>query len=204
MIAHCPPLSAQQAQNQILAQIQTQNDPRDRRKEAVRGGEDRRRASQAGGPGAVVPPSPVVVRSGSRQQQQQTRAVPNALLPGGANAPGQITPLSAAAHVDVPVGTPVRRMSQQLTPQHPYANAGYESYTAADEYSATQQQQQQQQYGRASPMVSSVGGAAAAAVSNVRAVGGEQGVANGGDYHGQGGEERPKNTLWQILTCRCG
>ena len=58
-------------------------------------------------------------------------------------------------------------------------------------------------YGRASPMVSSVG-AAAPAVSNVRAIGGEHGVANGGDYHGHGQEERPKNTFWQILTCRCG
>ena len=37
-----------------------------------------------------------------------------------------------------------------------------------------------------------------------RAVGGEHGVANGGDYHGQAGEARPRNTLWQILTCRCG
>ena len=66
-----------------------------------------------------------------------------------------------------------------------------------DEYSATQQQ-----YGRVSPMVSSVG-AAPPAISPVRAMGGEQGVANGGDYHGQG-EERPKITLWHILTCRCG
>lgn len=186
-----------QQQNQILAQIQNQNDPRDRRKEGAR--DDKRRASQAGGPGAVVPPSPAVVRTGSRQQT--TRNVPNALQPGGGNTPGQVTPLSAAAHVDVPVGTPVRRMSQQLTPQHPYANAGYDQYgrdANADEYSASQQQ-----YGRASPMVSSVG-AVAPAVSNVRAVGGEQGVANGDGYHGQAGEERPKNTLWQILTCRCG
>lgn len=52
-------------------------------------------------------------------------------------------------------------------------------------------------------MVSSVG-AAPPAVSNVRAVGGEQGVTQGDGYHGQDGEERPKNTFWQILTCRCG
>lgn len=115
--------------------------------------------------------------------------------------PGQVTPLSAAANVDVPIGTPNRRTSQPPTPQHPYASAGYDSYgrdQGMDEYSATQQA-----YGRASPMVSSVG-AAPPAVSNVRAVGGERGVANGGDFHGQAGEEQPKNTLWQILTCRCG
>ncbi len=124
------------------------------------------------------------------------------MTPGGGNTPGQVTPLSAAAQVDVPIGTPNRRTSQQITPQHPYASAAYDSYgrgeQAVDEYSATQQP-----YGRASPMVSSVG-AAPPAVSNVRAMGGEHGVSNGGDYHGQGGEEQPKNTLWQILTCRCG
>ena len=111
--------------------------------------------------------------------------------------------MSAAAQVNVPIDTPNRRMSQQQAPQHPYASAAYDSYgrtdQTIDEYSATQQQ-----YGRASPMVSSVG-AAPPAVSNVRAMGGEHGVANGGDFHGQqAGEERPKNTLWQILTCRCG
>lgn len=139
-----------------------------------------------------------MVRQGSRQQARQ---VPQALMPGGGNTPGQVTPLSAAAHVNVPIDASNRRISQPSTPQHPYANAGYDAYgrgdTTMDEYSATQQQ-----YGRASPMVSSVG-AAPPAISPVRAMGGEQGVANGGDYHGQT-EEHPKNTLWQILTCRCG
>ncbi|THG95862.1 hypothetical protein EW026_g5862 [Hermanssonia centrifuga] len=187
---------ASMGQNQILAQIQNTPTPHDRRREAPR--DDRRRASQAGGPG-VLPPSPAVVRTTSKQQPRQ---IPAALTPGGGNTPGQVTPLSAAAQVDVPIGTPNRRTSQQLTPQHPYASAAYDSYgrgeQAVDEYSATQQP-----YGRASPMVSSVG-AAPPAVSNVRAMGGEHGVSNGGDYHGQGGEEQPKNTLWQILTCRCG
>ena len=184
-----------QGQNQILAQIQNTpaNAAHDRRKEAAR--EDRRRASQAGGAGAVLPPSPAVVRTTSKQQPRQ---IPAALTPGG--TPGQSTPMSAAAQVNVQIDTPNRR-SQQLGPQHPYASAAYDSYgrnDQVDEYSATQQQ-----YGRASPMVSSVG-AAPPAVSPVRAMGGEHGVANGGDYHGQAGEERPKNTLWQILTCRCG
>ncbi|EKM55451.1 uncharacterized protein PHACADRAFT_256083 [Phanerochaete carnosa HHB-10118-sp] len=187
-------------QNQILAQIQnTPSTPTpDRRKDTNR--DDRRRASQAAAGPGVLPPSPAMVRQGSRQQQ--SRQVPQALLPGSGNAPGQVTPLSAAAHVDVPVGSSNRRTSQPGTPQHPYANAGYDSYgrgeNTVEEYSATQQQ-----YGRASPMVSSVG-AAPPAVSNVRAMGGEHGIANGGDFHGQTTEERPKNTLWQILTCRCG
>ena len=179
-----------------MAQIQ--NTPAtpaaDRRRES---GRDDRRRSQAGGPGAVLPPSPAMVRQGSRQQGRQ---VPQALMPGGGTTPGQATPLSAAAHVDVPIGSN-RRMSQSATPQHPYANAGYDTYGRGenvDEYSATQQP-----YGRASPMVSSVG-AAPPALSNVRAMGGEVGVANGGDYHGQQEAEPPKSTFWKILTCQCG
>ncbi|THH27253.1 hypothetical protein EUX98_g6940 [Antrodiella citrinella] len=190
-------------QNQILAQIQNTNPANpgqpDRRRDTER---ERRRASQVVGPnGAVVPPSPAIVRNNSKQPG---RAIPTALTPGGGNTPGQVTPLSAAAEMNVPIGTPNRRMSQQQGASHPYANGGYDSYgrpdrTVTDEYSATNQAQ----YGRSSPMVSSVG-AAPPAVSNVRAVGGEVGVANGGDYHGQQEEPRPKVTFWQILTCRCG
>lgn len=51
-------------------------------------------------------------------------------------------------------------------------------------------------------MVSSVN-AAPHALSNARAMGGEVGPANGGDYQGQQ-EEQPESTLWKILTCRCG
>ncbi|KAL4251747.1 protein kinase superfamily protein [Abortiporus biennis] len=168
-------------QNQILAQIQNAGPsspmPQARRDGAAR--DDRRRASQAGGPG-VAPPSPAMVRTASKQQQRQ---IPNALTPGG-GTPGAVTPLSAAAQVGVAIGTPNRRLSQQASASHPH---------------------QQPQYGRTSPMVSSVGaGAAPPAVSNVRAMGGEVGVANGGGYVGQQQEEPPKNTLWQILTCRCG
>lgn len=86
---------------------------------------------------------------------------------------------------------------------HPYASVGYDSYGRED-YSATAvQQQQQQPYGRASPMVPSVW-AAPPALSNVRAMGGEVGVANGGEYHGQQDAEPQPNSLWKILTCRCG
>ncbi|KAI0637002.1 CK1/CK1/CK1-G protein kinase [Trametes polyzona] len=171
-------------QNQILAQIQnTPASPaqqHDRRRDLDRTGrDDRRRASQAGNP--VVPPSPALVRTGSKTRH------PANLTPGGG-------PVSAAAQVDVPAAQ--RRMSQHGA-SHPYANAGYDSY-GRDEYSGSQQP-----YGRASPMVSSVN-AAPPALSNVRAMGGEVGAANGGDYHGQQEPEQPKSTLWKILTCRCG
>lgn len=165
-------------QNAGLAQTQP-----DRRR-------DERRRSQGGN---IVPPSPALVRHGSKQ-----RKIPAALTPGGGNTPGQLTPASAAAQVNIPVGTPQQRGS----PQHPYANAagaGYEyGRDVADEsYGA-------QQYGRASPMVSTVG-AAPPAVSNVRARAGEAGVSQGGEYAGQDGDGvPPKPSLLRILTCRCG
>ncbi|KAJ6623518.1 CK1/CK1/CK1-G protein kinase [Mycena sp. CBHHK59/15] len=175
-------------QSQILAQIQSSGliagSPHDRRREQR--DTERRRASQAGG-GAIVPPSPALVRHGSKQ-----RKVPGALTPGAGNSPGQLTPHSAAAQVNVPVGKAA---------QHPYANAatgGYD-YAREDEYGAGGGQQQ---YGRASPMVSSVG-AAPPAISNVRARGGDVGVSRGGDFDGQE-DPRPKPTLLRILTCRCG
>lgn len=169
----------------------------DRRREAERQArDDRRRASQAGGQG-VVPPSPAMVRNGSKQQ----RDIPNVLTPGAGTGPAQGTPMSAAAQVGVPIGTPNRRMSQQASASHPYANAGYDSYGRED-YSASQQAQ----YGRTSPMVSTVGAGAAPvppAVSNVGAMRGDVNVSGGADYHGQQ-EERPKLTLWKIITCSCG
>lgn len=199
-------------QNQLLSQLQNPASPaqQDRRRDTERQVRDeRRRASQAAGPNVVLPPSPAIVRNNSRQQQ--SRQIPSALTPG--HLPGQQTPLSAANQVDVPIGTPNRRLSQQQqSASHPYANAGYDAYGRpernVDEYSASQQAQ----YGRTSPMVSTVGagaGAAAPAVSNIRAVGGEVGVSNGGvDYHGgqqqHPAEQPPTNTFWKILTCRCG
>lgn len=183
---------ASQGQNQILAQIQnaTPNSPQppqDRRRDADRT-RDGRRASQAGGAG-VVPPSPALVRHGSKQH-------PAALTPGGMT-PGDATPLSAAAQMNVSITQ--RRASQQPSgSQHPYASAGYDSFARTDEYSASQQA-----YGRVSPMVSSVL-PAPPALSNVRAVGGEVGTANGGDYHGQQhAPEPPRSSLWQILMCHC-
>jgi casein kinase 1 len=158
---------------QILSQMQTAGlTSPDRRRENK---DDRRRASQVGN---VVPPSPALVRHGSK------RKTPNNLGPGGTNTPGQLTPHSAAAQVNVPVG------SQQRGSPHPYATGGYE-------YSG-----EEQQYGRTSPMVST--SAAPPALSNVRARGGDVGVSRG-EYDGQDVEDSPpKMTLLKILTCRCG
>ncbi|KAJ7449944.1 CK1/CK1/CK1-G protein kinase [Mycena latifolia] len=174
-------------QSQILAQIQSSGliagSPHERRRDNR--DTERRRASQAGN--NIVPPSPALVRHGSKQ-----RKIPNALTPGAGNSPGQLTPHSTAAQVNVPVGS-------RGTPQHPYANAGtggFDYGRDGDEYGG------QQQYGRSSPMVSSVG-AAPPAISNVRARGGDVGVSRGGDFNGQEEDERPKPTLLRILTCRC-
>lgn len=152
---------------------------------------DDRRRSQAG---PVVPPSPALVRHGSKQ-----RKIPAALVPGGGNMPGQLTPHSGAAQVNVPVGS-----QQRGSTQHPYANAitpgGYDyGRDGGEEGYVTQQQQQ---YGRASPMVSTIG-IAPPAVSQVRARGGEAGVAHGAEYNGQDHDTPPKPTFIRILTCRC-
>ncbi|KAJ3725817.1 CK1/CK1/CK1-G protein kinase [Lentinula raphanica] len=171
---------------QILAQMQSAGivaSP-DRRREHR---DDRRRASQVGN---VVPPSPALVRHGSKQRKAPNNF--NTLSPGGINTPGQLTPHSAAAQVNVPVGS-----QQRGSPQHPYASVsgGYD-YGAEDSYA------QQQQYGRASPMVSS--SAAPPALSNVRARGGDVGVSRG-EHDGQDIDDSPpKMTLLKILTCRCG
>jgi casein kinase 1 len=178
-----------QGQSQILAQIQNAglNSPNpQRRDDRQHRDSERRRVSQ--GPGGVIPPSPALVRHGSKQ-----RKIPAALTPGSGNTPGQVTPLSAAAQVNVPVTTPIPRSQGGA---HPYASAapgGYE-YGGDESYRG-------QPYGRASPMVASVG-AAPPAVSPIR-VRGDVGALHGDDFHGQGGEAS-KSSLWKVLTCRCG
>jgi len=183
-------------QSQMLAQMQnaglTSANPH-RRDDRPHRGSDRRRVSQAVGAGAaVVPPSPALVRHGSKQ-----RRVPAALTPGSGNTPGQVTPMSAAAQVNVPVPTPPIPGRGSQTGHHPYANAagGYE-YGGDESFLSPQQQ-----YGRASPMVPSVG--AAPAISHVRARG-DVGVSHGDDFHGQYGGDAQKSSLWKILTCQCG
>ncbi|KAI9454972.1 kinase-like protein [Lactarius psammicola] len=113
------------------------------------------------------------------------------LSPIGSNTPGQITPLSAAAQVNVPVSA-VRRNSHGQNPQHPYAAGGYE-YPRGE---AGEDAFNQQQYGRASPMMAS---AAPPAVSQVRARAGDVGMS-----HTQDGEPPRQSALWKFLTCNCG
>jgi len=181
---------ASQMQNAGLSQS-----PPDRRRDAERQHRDTERRRVSHQAGAVVPPSPALVRHGSKQQ----RRIPNALTPGGGSSGGQITPHSAVAHANVPVGNsvPHQHRSNQLShQQHPYAGVAveYGRETNDDLYP--------QPYGRVSPMVSTVG-ASPPVVSEVRARAGDVGVSHGGDYHGQD-PEPPKPTLWRILTCRCG
>jgi casein kinase 1 len=108
------------------------------------------------------------------------------LSPVGSNTPGpgQITPLSAAAQVNVPVSA-MHRNSHGQSPQHPYASGGYEYPRGGEE-----------QYGRASPMMAT---AAPPAVSQVRARAGDVGMS-----HTQEGEPPKQSALWKVLTCSCG
>lgn len=190
----CCQFFSHQGQPQVLSQVQNSpmaQGPTDRRRDMDRQRDTEwRRASQSSP--QVIPPSPALVRHGSKQ-----RKVPNALTPG-TNTPGQATPLSAAAHVNVPISTPQNRASFNGTPQHPYASIAPGIDYGNDEAYSTQP------YGRASPMVSTVG-AAPPAISNVRARGNEVGISHGEEYHDQNGEaQQPKTSFWRILTCRCG
>lgn len=107
------------------------------------------------------------------------------LSPVGSNTPGQITPLSAAAQVNVPVSAVHRGQS----PQHPYASGGYEYPRAGEDNN-------QQQYGRASPMMAA---AAPPAVSQVRVRAGDVRMS-----HTQDCEPPKQSALWKFLTCSCG
>lgn len=117
------------------------------------------------------------------------------LAPVGGNTPGQTTPLSVAAHINVPVSA-VHRNSHNPSPHHPYAAGGFE-YPRSD---APEDVYNQQQYSRASPMMST---AAPPAVSPVRARAGDVGMSH--DRVPQGGEPpQEKSALWKVLTCSCG
>lgn len=157
------------------------------------------RASQQQ-PGAGLPsPSPALVRQGSKQ-----RKVPTALTPGNGNIGGGTTPNSAAAHMGVPAPSPGRRLSAQPVQQHPYANSTGAVLSPSDYRGAGGDDFYAGVHGRTSPMVSSVGAATPPALSNVRARGGEIGVANAEYDAQQNGGEHPKPSIWRILTCRCG
>ncbi|KAG6860623.1 hypothetical protein C0995_009272 [Termitomyces sp. Mi166 len=160
----------------LIPQMQPGLQDRRRDREA-----DRRRSQT----GNVVPPSPALVRHGSKRRV-------NPLAPGGISSPGQYTPHSNTAQVNVPLGV-----------GHPYANphtGGYDyARDGVDDGYGTQQP-----YGRASPMVSSIG-AVPPALSNVRARAGEAGISHGDGYNGQQQVDdiQPKSSLFRILTCRC-
>ncbi|KAI9446095.1 kinase-like protein [Lactarius indigo] len=136
-------------------------------------------------------PQPDRRRDLQHRDSDRRRASKPMLSPVGSNTPGQITPLSAAAQVNVPVSA-VHRNSHGQNPQHPYAAGGYE-YPRGE---AGEDFNQQQQYGRASPMMAS---AAPPAVSPVRARAGDVGMS-----HTQDGEPPQQNALWRFLTCNCG
>lgn len=176
----------------MLAQIQNTglNAPNAQRRDD-RHRDSQRRQSQAGG-GGIIPPSPALVRHGSKQ-----RKIPTALTPGGGNTPGQVTPLSAAAQVNVPITTPLP--GRNNSGQHPYANVNPGTYDYGGDEAF---RGGQQQYGRASPMVPSVG-AAPPTVSQVRARG-DVGASHGDDFQQGEGDAQPKSGLWKILTCHCG
>lgn len=146
---------------------------------------DRRRASQGNDRGT---PSPVIAQG----QPTQYRAPPALMAVG--NASYNNAPASAAAQINVPVGTP------QRANHHPYASPNSYEYSREgvnDSFLG------HQQYGRVSPMVSSVN-AAPPALSAVRARGGDVGVSQTAGYHNQTEEPPQKSSLLKILTCRCG
>ncbi|KAH9998113.1 CK1/CK1/CK1-G protein kinase [Russula compacta] len=162
--------SAAQSKHQMLSQVPNAAPPQspqlDRRRDLQHRESDRRRASKA---------------------QQM-------LSPVGSNTPGQVTPLSAAAQVNIPVSA-MHRNSHNPSPQHPYAAGGFE-YPRGE---ATEDVFNQQQYSRASPMMST---AAPPAISPVRARGGDVGMSH--DRTAQGGEpSQQRGPLWKILTCSC-
>jgi casein kinase 1 len=118
------------------------------------------------------------------------------LAPVSTNTPGQSTPLSAAAQVNVPVAA-MHRSGHNSSPQHPYAAGGFE-YPRGEATEDTYNNQQP--YGRAPPMMSA---AAPPAVSQVRARAGDVGMSH--DRNAEGGESpQEKGALWKLLTCNCG
>lgn len=163
--------------------------PHDRRRDQERQRDTEwRRISQGGAP-IIVPPSPALVRHGSKRK-------PNAGTSAG--TPGQVTPLSAAAQVNVPVSTPQNRASHIGASPHPYASAApgtdYPRESNGDPYTT-------QPYARTSPMISTV---APPAISNFRAQGNEVGASHGEEYREQDGQgPQPKSTFWRVITCRC-
>ena len=123
-----------------------------------------------------VPPSPALVRHGSKKGQS-----PGTLLmpSNNQNGPGQLTPLSGVAQVNVSI-TPNRPPGQQNSYEF-----GEESYIG------------NQTYEHASPMVSTIQNPPAPLSANRPG-----GLQNGGISE-QDENEPPKFSLWRVLTCKC-
>lgn len=161
----------------MLARIQNEQNDAERRKDR---GVKRRSQVQQG----MVPPSPALVRHGSKH---------------GVRLPGQLTPHSAQAQVNISIGNNQRAAG--IT--HPYAAAGI---GVGHEYSQHHEQfknpalvqQQPQPYGRQSPMVPSFAGQIPA-MHSVRVAENMGGI--GQDY--QLTDPPPRSTFFRILTCRC-
>lgn len=125
---------------------------------------------------APVPPSPALVRHGSKKGQSPAPL----LMPNNSQSvPGQLTPLSGVAQINVSI-TPNRPTAQQ----NGY-DFGEESYVG------------NQTYDRASPMVSTIQNAPAPLTANR-----PTDLQNGGISE-QEENEPPKFSLWKILTCKC-
>ena len=123
-----------------------------------------------------VPPSPALVRHGSKKGQPPgTPLMQNNSQIG----PGQLTPLSGIAQVNVSIA-PNRAPGQQNS-----YDIGDESYIG------------NQTYDRASPMVSTIQNPPTPLVANRPG-----GLQNGGISE-QDENEPPKFSLWRILTCKC-
>ena len=149
--------SATTQNNQTLQQVQNTQPPR--------------RPDQS----IPVPPSPALVRHGSKKGQSPgTLLMPN----NNQTSPGQLTPLSGVAQVNVSI-TPNRPPGQQNS-----YDFGDESYVA------------NQTYDRASPMVSTIQNPPAPLSANIPG-----NLQNG--ISEQDENEPPKFSLWRILTCKC-
>ncbi|EJD02442.1 kinase-like protein [Fomitiporia mediterranea MF3/22] len=170
-------------ESQLGTSSSTQPTQERRRDERGRREDEARRRVSAQPP---MQPSPALVRHGSKKHN-----IPAALIPGVAG--GTATPNSAAAQ-------------QQSQAGHPYASAppALGEYGAGDD-DAFANGSGGAGYARTPGMVS----AAPPELSNVRARGGEIGVANGGEgyesQHAVYDPEPPKRSLLvRILTCHCG
>jgi casein kinase 1 len=132
------------------------------------------RKPDAPGQTSPVPPSPALVRNGSKRGQSPGPL----LMPSNTqDAPGQLTPLSGVAQINVSI-TPNRAKPSGYDPREG-------SYVG------------HQTYDRASPMVSTIQNVPAPLNAN------RPDDLQNGRIPEQEENEPPKFSLWKILTCKC-